>query len=704
MAESFEKPSSDYQVDWERYGLRSDSVAPSQTSAETQQGEKLLHGEISNQNELFHEDQISDSKPWWKANFFLSEPVLFGTWDGVFTSCMINLFGVIVFLRTGWIVGNAGIGFSVLVIMVTVTICTMAVMAGIGICERCHVESGGVHFLLSHVLGAQIGGAFSIVYCFGQAVSCALHVMGFAESMSELLSITNPWLERSFAFGLIILLLVINIAGVKWVIRLQFLLLIILLLAALDFAVGTFITVDPVNGVTGYTLVNVRNNSRPSYSEDQNWFTLFGVFFPAMTGIFAGINMSGDLHNPSKDIPAGTLASIGTSLLLYLLFALGLGATCERWALQTDYMIAEKVSAIGVMLLSGLYVSSMSSCLGSLYASPHIIQSMANENVLPSCMFLGRGKGPNKVPVYAIILFAFVIFIFILIGQINTLAPIVTIPFLLTYAAVEYAYFSLAMTFDIQQQREERYHSQGMSSPAFDVSQGSKRLDQKTSKVITYGSTSGSKYTSDLDQLFPERLRHKQQMVRQPSSQSTNESPLTSPDEHSSVQSAESTGDTKPRSDVNVTDKSSLLDKDHQLWPEISRKTRAWYSVLCNRWIALIGALVKVVIMFLVQWGYALSVVMAVAVMWFYIGQVNPGIFPGVAQFRLLPWLKNLFLRCIGQNPPDYDQIVVTPMHPGMEVMAAQLTEENKDYAARERYHQSTTVKGNKEFRGVESD
>lgn len=48
--------------------------------------------------------QLASNKPWWKTNFFLLEPVLFGVWDGVFTSCMINLFSVIIFLRVGWIV------------------------------------------------------------------------------------------------------------------------------------------------------------------------------------------------------------------------------------------------------------------------------------------------------------------------------------------------------------------------------------------------------------------------------------------------------------------------------------------------------------------------------------------------------------------------------------------------------------------------
>lgn len=46
---------------------------------------------------------------------------------------------------------------------------------------------------------------------------------------------------------------------------------------------------------------------------------------------------------------------------------------------------------------------------------------------------------------------------FIMIGEINTLGPVVTMPFLLTYASIDYSYFALAQTFDIQHRREERF-------------------------------------------------------------------------------------------------------------------------------------------------------------------------------------------------------------------------------------------------------
>lgn len=667
-------------INWERYGL---SSSPTNSGMEQWKNNEdpLLSREYSDKWELFHEDQNISNKPWWKANFFLSQPVLFGTWDGVFTSCMINLFSVIVFLRIGWIVGNAGIIQAVTIVLTTVIICTITALAGIGICERCRVESGGVHFIITHILGAHIGGAVSIVYCFGQAVSCALHVIGFAESVSQLLNIENIWLQRLIATLLIILLLGINLAGVKWVIRLQFALLIVLLLAALDFAVGTFVHINPENGVIGYNLDNFYNNTGPQYLGGENWFTVFGIFFPAMTGVLAGINMGGDLYNPSKDIPVGTLASIGTSLFIYMMFIMGLGATCERYALQTDYLIAEKVSSLGVMFLAGLYISSMSTCLGSLYATPRIIQSIANEKVIPLIKFLAQGKGPNKVPVFAIILFSFITVIFILIGQINTLAPIVTIPYLLTYAAIEYAYFSLAMTFDMHQQREEKLRNIAADFVA-------PNNGFATGKIM-YGSTNTSKF-GDLDHLFPERLGQKVSDHR--GSQSTiTESPLTSPDDHSSVCTAASKETETSKSHADSA--SSLLEKGRLPIPEITSKSSRWYSYLCNRWIAFLGVFIKLVIMFLVHWIYALATIVSVGIIFYYISHVSPGSYRGVSEFKLFQWIKDCFFKCTCCQSSSYDQIIVATSQPEMEVTAAQLTEENSDYATREPYHHSTTVK-----------
>jgi len=201
------------------------------------------------------------------------------------------------------------------------------------------------------------------------------------------------------------------------------------------------------------------NNTGPAFDESNNFFTVLGVYFPTVTGVMAGINMSGDLKNPSRDIPNGTLAAIGLSSFLYMSFIVVLGSTCLREMLYTNYLIAAKVSALEVMLLCGLYISSLSSSLGTFYGTPRVLQSIASQKVIPVIRFMSKGRGPNRVPVYALIVAALVTLLFIWVGQLNTLAPIVTMPFLLTYAAIDYAYFALAQTFNIHEERDQRFKS-----------------------------------------------------------------------------------------------------------------------------------------------------------------------------------------------------------------------------------------------------
>lgn len=71
--------------------------------------------------------------------------------------------------------GNAGIEQSLLIVGITAMVCCIALVAGVGITQRCHIDTGGVHDILSHILGARLGGAVSVVYCFGQVRGMASH-------------------------------------------------------------------------------------------------------------------------------------------------------------------------------------------------------------------------------------------------------------------------------------------------------------------------------------------------------------------------------------------------------------------------------------------------------------------------------------------------------------------------------------------------
>ncbi|NXR77449.1 S12A8 protein, partial [Pycnonotus jocosus] len=706
--------------------------------------------------ELFHEEaqQVSQTQtqPWWKIQLFVWEPVLFGTWDGVFTSCMINIFGVVLFLRTGWLVGNTGIVMGMFLVSFVILVALVTVLSGIGVCEKCSFGSGGVYSMISTVLGGQVGGTIGLLYIFGQCVAGAMYITGFAESIAGVLSLSNIWAVRGISLAVLLGLLGINLAGVKWIIRLQLLLLFLLAVSTLDFVIGSFTHLDPEHGFVGYSQELMFNNTLPDYSQGESFFTVFGVFFPAATGVMAGFNMSGDLQKPSSNIPLGSLAAIGTSWFLYMVFAFLLGAICTRQSLRYDFMIAEKVSLVGFLFLLGLYISSLASCMGGLYGAPRILQCIAQENVIPMLAFLGHGKGPNKTPVAAICLTSLITMAFVFIGQVNVLAPIVTINFMLTYIAVDYSYFSISLSYNTQQNPEET--QMGTARPAH----SSQPLifnkpPSRAADGVIQSRSNGTllEFKKDMDQLFKpffsepstckregaENLtqKGKGKKAKKPAKQTLQDSflldlPHDAPlaqdgwDEatelHERQQDMDEQGcqwdaDLCSSSPADALHTPRMLEQTEELCSEvmmlpgprgeesstkeqnpelgIQQIPESFYSRFFSHWISFAGAIMSLIIMFVIQWIYTLVSLGAGVILYFYIGQVSPGLPLGAAaNFSFFGWIKSVLITSCRRRPTPREQIVVTPSFATVGMETRQLTEENADFASRDRYHQSSLI------------
>uniref|UniRef100_A0A8C7XPH7 Solute carrier family 12 member 8 n=1 Tax=Oryzias sinensis TaxID=183150 RepID=A0A8C7XPH7_9TELE len=670
------------------------------------------------------------SQPWWRIKLFVWEPVLFGTWDGVFTTCMINIFGVVLFLRTGYLVGNTGVLLGMFLVSMVAVVALVTVMSGIGVCEHCGVGSGGVYSMISTVLGGRVGGTVGLLYVFGQCVAGAMYITGFSESVAELLGLQNQWAVRCMSAAVLLALLGINLAGVKWIVRLQLLLLAVLAVSTLDFVIGTFTHLDPEHGFIGYTPGLLRSNTVPDYSPGENFFTVFGVFFPAATGVMSGFNMSSDLQRPEHSIPVGTLAAVFTSWFLYLVFVFLLGAICTREALRYDFLIAEKVSLVGFLFLLGLYISSLASCMGGLYGAPRILQCIAQERVIPSLAFLGRAVGPNKTPVASIILTSLVTMAFVFIGQVNVLAPIVTINFMLTYSFIDYSYFSVAMTFRLQRKQTRNAFSPGRRRRRRSTKPSSRPLIE--SGLPNYGSPQGKgtllEFTRDMDQIFPSVVRpesgaegvlSKQEPNNKPQSRvATTKQKLMESfglDQNSNDFSKGTEGE--PCSSPLQEEAHSLCEEETRAaqQPEAKRlmdmcsgdpeqsaeahsrstdpMNNSIYAKLCNHWIALFGAVSSTLIMFVIQWVYALANILVAVLLFFYIGKTSPGLPKGIAsQFSFFTWIKSVISGFFRKQHSPQDEIVLTPSLSGIGLKTKQLTEENVDFASRHRFHQSSFV------------
>uniref|UniRef100_A0A8L8K5D6 AA_permease domain-containing protein n=1 Tax=Heligmosomoides polygyrus TaxID=6339 RepID=A0A8L8K5D6_HELPZ len=193
-------------------------------------------------------------------------------------------------------------------------ICTalalITVFSAIGIVERCQIQSGGIYFLVSHVLGGRLGGAVGLIYALGQAVATGLVAVGFAESVAHLFDSDSRTFTKVIAIATLLLLTAVNTAGVSWVVRLQLVLLGFLALAVLDFLMGALFTSDPSHGISRFSYTRLRENADPMYSSvnctpvgfdriipEQSFFTVFGVFFANFLGVLAGESSCGSGKN-----------------------------------------------------------------------------------------------------------------------------------------------------------------------------------------------------------------------------------------------------------------------------------------------------------------------------------------------------------------------------------------------------------------------
>uniref|UniRef100_A0AAA9SQ85 Solute carrier family 12 member 8 n=1 Tax=Bos taurus TaxID=9913 RepID=A0AAA9SQ85_BOVIN len=654
--------------------------------------------QISQVQELFHEaaqqEALAQPQPWWKIQLFVWEPVLFGTWDGVFTSCMINIFGVVLFLRTGWLVGNTGVLMGMFLVSFVALVALVTVLSGIGVGEHCGVGSGGVYSMIAAVLGGQTGGTIGLLYVFGQCVAGAMYITGFAESVSDLLSLRNIWAVRGISVAVLLALLGINLAGVKWIIRLQLLLLLLLAVSTLDFVVGSFTHLDPEHGFIGYSPELLQNNTLPDYSPGESFFTVFGVFFPTATGVMAGFNMGGDLREPAASIPLGSLVAVGISWFLYIVFVFLLGAICTREALRYDFLIAEK-------------------------------------------------KGPNKTPVAAICLTSLVTMAFVLVGQVNILAPIVTINFMLTYITVDYSYFSLSMGGCSLSERPELVPGEGLGALHCSEPLLLEKAPSYGSEGIAQGPSEGTllEFTKDMDQLLQLTrklessqprggeshgiLENQKGKTKKASKQTLQESFLLdlrspasfSPGDtdgwptaswegqgpHGNAQSPRSEGD-QPRgaygaklipepSNQPRPSREDFFLKSRLQEQGIQRRPTSFYTHICNPWVSLLGAVGSLLIMFVIQWVYTLVNIGVAAIVYFYIGRTNPGLHLGLASnFSLLRWMRSLLIPSYRSLRSPQEQIILAPSLTRVDMEMTQLTQENADFATRDRYHHSSLV------------
>ena len=351
----------------------------------------------------------------------------FGTFAGVFTPSILTILGVIMYMRLGWVVGNAGLIGAIVIIIIAHVISVATGLSLSSVATDKKIGAGGIYYILSRSMGIPIGGSIGIALFIGTAFSIALYLIGFAESFNAYVgfgtSINDLRLTGTIALvSLSALALVSTSAALKT----QFLILIAIIVSLISIFLGT--TEFAPQSITLFSLDN-----------DVPLEVVFAVFFPAVTGFTAGIAMSGDLEDPKKSIPKGTLYAIGVGLLVYLTLAIFMGFTIDAEILKTDYNILMKIALFAPAVVAGIWGATLSSALGGILGGPRILQAMSIDKVTPK--LFGKGRGVNNEPVNALF-FAFIIAeAGILIGELDVIARVVSMFYLTAYGFINISYF-----------------------------------------------------------------------------------------------------------------------------------------------------------------------------------------------------------------------------------------------------------------------
>lgn len=284
------------------------------------------------------------------------------------------------------------------------------------------VKAGGAYFLISRSLGLEMGGAIGIPLFLAQAFSVALYIMGFSESMVAIFPVLDIKLV-----GIIttIFLSLLALFSTKAAIRAQY-----VILAVIAFSLISFFLGGPIENS------HIELWGVPA-DQSEGFWTVFAVFFPAVTGIMAGVNMSGDLKDPAKSIPKGTFMAVGVGYVIYMIVPFFFAYRADAATLVSDNMIMQKIAYWGIAIVLGIWGATLSSAVGSLLGAPRVLQALVVDKVLPSKLsFLAKGSGPEKIPRAATIFTSVIALILIIVGDLNMIAPILTMFFLTTYGTL----------------------------------------------------------------------------------------------------------------------------------------------------------------------------------------------------------------------------------------------------------------------------
>ncbi|OJJ23441.1 hypothetical protein BKI52_03510 [marine bacterium AO1-C] len=437
----------------------------------------------------------------------------FGAFSGVFTPSVLTILGVIMYLRLGWVVGQAGLFWTIIIILIAHVISVSTGLSVSSISTDKKVQAGGLYYILSRSLGLPIGGAIGITLFVGTALSIALYVIGFSESFLDFIGMASGYqineqalleLQKSITPKMLKTLELASVSDIITPLKNSIELQSVFsnqdaYVAALKTALKSQVAEQQFGTIQGVILANShavtvndlrlagtatvifvttiafistsfalktqffimaaivlslvaifmgnrdfapKNPSliaRPDGS-DASFGMIFGIFFPAVTGFTAGVAMSGDLKDPKKNIPSGTMLAIGVGLIVYIVLAIFLTFSIDPATLRNNSNILKEIAFISPgFVLAGIWGATLSSALGGILGAPRILQAMSVDKITPKVF--GKGVGQNNEPRNALILTFLIAEAGVLIGELNAIAQVVSMFYLAAYGFINLSAF-----------------------------------------------------------------------------------------------------------------------------------------------------------------------------------------------------------------------------------------------------------------------
>lgn len=389
-----------------------------------------------------------------------------GTLAGVFVPVTLNVLSILMFLRFGFLLGQAGLLGMMGMLLAAYMINLLTTSSISAIATNGTVRGGGAYYLISRSLGPEFGGSIGIVYYLGSVFSTSLNAVGLVNCLIENFGVHGgdmaEWLPQSFWWQFLWATLVlaactfICLAGSGLFARCSNGLLIVLLVAIMSIPLSAavqqpFVNVKEKIAFTGFNADTFRQNLFPHFTRGaagsagkhkESFQHLFGVLFPATGGILAGASMSGDLKHPSKAIPKGTLYGIALTFVLYTMVIFAMAASITRDTFYRNTNVIQLTNLSPAIILSGEVATSLFSVLMGVIGSAKLLQALARDCLIPGLSLFGQGTEKSDEPIYAIFI-TYIIAQITMFADINQIASFITMTYLMTFLVTNLACFLL---------------------------------------------------------------------------------------------------------------------------------------------------------------------------------------------------------------------------------------------------------------------